>query len=465
MASAYLSRTIGTPTNAKKWTISFWVKIAKTPANSYDLIHSGASGSDEILLHRYESNGTISSKEDDTTGGGTTWGLYGDRKFRDFNGWQHWVHAFDSTQSTAADRYKVYINGVNRRNNNETFATDQTVPLNFESNINTSGQTLNIGKRTFDTANYFNGQLAHVHFIDGIQYDASTFGETDSSTGIWKPKTAPSVTYGNNGFFLKFDNSANMGLDSSGQGNNLTVNGTILQSKDTPTNIYPVLNPADNADGTSFGIQNFGTTLGDLGGSGDYGLRYTLAANSGKWYAEFKFNYSGDGGNIISIADMETRLQINMGSSSPRAGHWGIQRYNDSKTNLYNNGSFISQNTAMWGGFTSSDVISIALDIGAGKIFFGKNGVFKDSSGNTGDPVNGTYPTFSGLTTDGSKYYGFFTENRANIANGTHSNFGLGFFGTTAVSSAGSNGNGSVFEYDVPSGYYALNTENLGVQS
>ena len=89
----------------------------------------------------------------------------------------------------------------------------------------------------------------------------------------------------------------------------------------------------------------------------------------------------------------------------------------------------------------------------------------KDSSGNTGNPANGDYPTFSGLTTDGSKYYGFFTENRANIANGTLCNFGLGFFGTTAVSSAGSNGNGSVFEYDVPSGYYALNTENLGAQS
>ena len=94
MASAYLSRTIGTPTNAKKWTISLWVKLMKTPANSYDLIHSGASGSDELLLQRYESDGTVSSKEDDTSGGTTTWGLYGDRKFRDFNGWQHWVHAF-----------------------------------------------------------------------------------------------------------------------------------------------------------------------------------------------------------------------------------------------------------------------------------------------------------------------------------------------------------------------------------
>ena len=465
MATAYLSRSIGTPTNAKKWTVSLWVKIMKTPANSYDLIHSGASGSDELLLQRYESDGTVSSKEDDTSAGSTAWGLYGNRLFRDFNGWQHWVHAFDSTLGTAADRYKVYINGVNRRNNGETFSTDTNVPLNFESNINTSGQTINIGKRTFDTSNYFDGQISHFHFIDGTQYDASTFGETDTATGIWKPKTSPSVTYGNNGFFLKFDNSANMGLDSSGRGNNLTVNGTILQSKDTPTNIYPVLNQADNAAATTFNLQNFGTTLSDGGGSSDYGLRSTLAANSGKWYAEFKFNYSGAGGNTICIADMDTRLKINMNGGSPRAGTWGIQRYDDTKTNIYTNGTFTSQNTAMWGGFTSSDVISIAFDVGAGKIYLAKNGVYKDTSGNTGDPAAGSNPTFSGLTSDGSKYFGFFTENRANIANGTLCNFGLGFFGTTAITSAGSNGNGSLFEYDVPTGYYALTTQNLGAQS
>jgi hypothetical protein len=57
--------------------------------------------------------------------------------------------------------------------------------------------------------------MTHVHWIDGTAYDASTFGETDATTGIWKPKTAPSVTYGTNGFFLKFENSGSMGLDSS----------------------------------------------------------------------------------------------------------------------------------------------------------------------------------------------------------------------------------------------------------
>ena len=79
-----------------------------------------------------------------------------------------------------------------------------------------------------------------------------------------------------------------------------------------------------------------------------------------------------------------------MQSGTPRAGSWGIQRYSDSATNLYEDGSFISQNTAMWGGFTTSDIIGIALDCDNGKIYFSKNGVFKDRNGNTGDPANGT---------------------------------------------------------------------------
>ena len=90
--------------------------------------------------------------------------------------------------------------------------------------------SMRIGSIQSGTMNYFDGQMAHFHFADGQSYAPSTFGETDATTGIWKPKTSPSVTYGNNGFFLKFDNSANMGLDSSGNSNNFTTSGTIIQN-------------------------------------------------------------------------------------------------------------------------------------------------------------------------------------------------------------------------------------------
>ena len=203
-------------------------------------------------------------------------------------------------------------------------------------------------------------------------------------------------------------------------------------------------------------------TMDSASGSGDYGMRSTLAANSGKYYWETKLpNYGGgNGGNTMVVMDASIRLQMNMQGGTPRAGSWGIQRYSDSSTNIYEDGTFTSQNTAMWGGFTTSDIIGIALDCDNGKIYFSKNGVFKDKNGNTGDPANGTNPTFSGLDT--SKFYTFYTENRANVDNGTTVNFGNGYFQTTAVSSAGTNASGiGIFEYDVPTGYTALSTKGL----
>ncbi len=88
--------------------------------------------------------------------------------------------------------------------------------------------------------------MTHFHFIDGTAYDASTFGESDSVSGIWKPKTAPSVTYGTNGFFLKMENSGAMGTDSSGNSNTFTVSGTLTQNVDTPSNNFATYNPLDN---------------------------------------------------------------------------------------------------------------------------------------------------------------------------------------------------------------------------
>jgi hypothetical protein len=93
----------------------------------------------------------------------------------------------------------------------------------------------------------YDGSMSHVHLIDGTAYDASAFGETDSTTGIWKAKTAPSVTYGTNGFFLKFENSGAFGTDSSPNGNNFTVNGTMTQTIDTPSNVFTTMKTSATA--------------------------------------------------------------------------------------------------------------------------------------------------------------------------------------------------------------------------
>ena len=86
-----------------------------------------------------------------------------------------------------------------------------------------------------------------MHIVDGSALTPTSFGETDSTSGIWKFKSPSGVTWGNNGFHLKFENSGNLGLDSSGQSNNFTVNGNLMQSIDTPSNNYATINPLYNS--------------------------------------------------------------------------------------------------------------------------------------------------------------------------------------------------------------------------
>ena len=301
--------------------------------------------------------------------------------------------------------------------------------------------------------------MAHCHNVDGTAYTPTTFGETDATTGIWIPKVSPTVTYGNNGWFLKFDNSANMGLDSSGKGNNLTTGGTIIQNKDTPSNNFAKLNPNDIAGTNDITLANTNLTTMQTGSVGDYGIRATLAATTGKYYWEAKITTF----NTLCILPMETRLVANLSDGSPADDLYGVQRYSDTQTNVYNDGTFDQHNTAMWGGITSSDVISFALDLTNGKLFVAKNGAYKNTSGATGDPVNGTNPTFT--ISDTTKTYTFYTEMRGNDDNGTLVNFGDGYFGTTAVSSAQNPDDGiGIFEYDPPAGYKAWTTKAINAQ-
>ena len=159
------------------------------------------------------------------------------RVFRDISAWYHIVMIYDSDNGTTNDRMRLYINGERET----SFNTYDTLSSGTSSNTNNSG-TFTIGEDG-NGFNFYDGSMTHINFIDGTAYPASTFGETDSLTGIWVPKTSPSVTYGTNGFFLKFASSGSMGTDSSGNSNNFTVNGNLTQTQDTPSNVFATLNP------------------------------------------------------------------------------------------------------------------------------------------------------------------------------------------------------------------------------
>ena len=444
MASTHLSRTSGSPTNALKWTYSFWVKISSlstiddtflldfnTDGNNRSNI--GFNASQQLVVYEKVS-GSVSQL------------FTSNRLFRDPSAWMHIVVSCDRTLSTAGDRTKIYINGVQ-----ETSFAIQTNPAqNTTGIINTAVSTL-IGKYSQNTY-YFDGSLTHVHFVDGTAYPASTFGETDSTSGIWKPKTSPSVTYGSNGFFLKFENSSNMQTDSSGNANNFTVSGNLTQNVDTPSNVFATLNPLDRiqSNATYSNGNNTWTTT-----SGYYWSRSTLGVSSGKYYFEAKLSSSPTHGHI-GIVDEAPDSSTDTGFEDD-AYNWG---YKTSDGKVYNNGN---GGVSYGSTYTTGDIVAVALDLDNNKLYFSKNGTWQ----NSGDPTSGATGTGAISITDPSSTntgnYFFAVGDNASQTNGTwQTNFGNGYFGTTAITSEGTNASGNgKFEYDVPTGYTALSTKGL----
>ena len=432
MASTYLNRTFSTPTNNKKWTYSLWVKRA-SPSTDNGLLSCGANGNNRGLI--YISSGNTLGYFDTDSGTDTTT-IVTNRLFRDVSAWYHIVIAVDTTQATSSDRVKIYVNGTQ-----ETSLSSSTYPLqNYDGYIN-SGIRHDISGRNHQGTSdlYFDGEMAHVNFIDGTAYDASAFGETDATTGIWKPKTTPSVTYGNNGFFLKFENSGAFGTDSSGNANNFTVNGTMTQTIDTPSNVFATMNPLDKTPfGTSITYSDGNTTTTASAGT-DWTTRYSfssLAITQGKWYAECKVGNVGVSNQFYLgvIKDRQTAtINSSLGGIANGYGYYA------NSGNILNNGSDLSTSGAS---YTTGDIIGMALDLDNGTLDFYKNGVAQ------GDQVTGL---------DTSALWQFANNAYQNAI--WNWNFGNPPF-TIASGNSDANGYGN-FEYAVPSGYYALNTKNL----
>ena len=440
MATAYLYKTLGTPTNDKKYTFSTWVKRAMESTEEV-LISGGTSGSNgDFLVFR-----STDQLEWQMYHGTNTGILKTDRLFRDPAAWYHIVITYDSANAVAGDRMKMYVNGVEET----SFATDTNPPQDTASYINSAVQN-NIGYDTYGlaTSAYFGGVMAHTQLCDGQAYAASDFGETDATSGIWVPNTSPSVTYGNNGFFLKYASGAS-GTDSSGNSNDFTVSGTLTQTQDTPNNNFSTINPISYHVTTSLGSLANGNTTFTSVSSGHWGCFVpTLGADTGKWYIEGKVAAGADISlGVVSMAD----AGINASTS------WYIGQHT-TDTGYQNSGDYYvgGSSTGGWSTFTSGDIMGMALDLDNRKIYFHKNGVYEGS----GDPVAGT----NGLTVTADDIMGFafggYNGGSWNI------NYGNGYFGTTAVSTGNQDDAGEGdFEYDVPAGYYTLCTTNLGDQS
>ena len=426
MANSYLTRTTSSPTNADKITFSAWIKKSKVSGNMSLIADYGSSTNRGKL--QFSSADKLEYYQVD--GGSATSQLRTNRLFRDVNAWYHIVFQYDSSQSTASDRLKFYINGIQ-----ETSFEIATYPSqNQDSRLNKSGVTLNIGQEG-DNGNYFDGYMSHVALVDGSIVAPTVFGETDSTSGIWKFKSPSGVTWGTNGFHLKMENSGALGTDSSGNSNTFTVNGNLKQALDTPSNVYATMNPLSQKDPTV--VYGNGNTKTFYNQTSTFAVYSTLAASSGKWYAECEIDAVGAASSVgvisVDTANLRQNSQDFIGEQTDSIGY--LQNGEIKKANS-------NQQTGLTS-FSNGTIVGIAMDLDNNTVQFYINGA------STGNSVS--------LTADKFYYFGDAGHSDA----GHLWNFGNGFFGTTPISSAGSNGNGSLFEYDVPSGYYALNTKNI----
>ena len=449
MASTSLKRTIGSATGTTKGTFSCWVKRGNLGSGADGRMFSswGSSTSQFWIIFQTD---TISIADYD---GSYNLQYVTNRLFRDTSAWYHIVVAIDTTQGTSGDRVKLYVNGVQETSFSTSTAPSQNQVLNFSNN----GEEFRIGER--DSGEYLDGSMTHIHFTDGYAYAASTFGETDSTSGIWKPKTAPSVTYGNNGFFLKMENSGAMGTDSSGNSNNFTVNGTLTQNVDTPSNNFATLNGINVGGGTST-LSNGNTTYSLSNYS--YNTRSTLGMPSGKFYWEQKVNASSDVRIGLCTSGFTTDLDTdNANAYYGGSGGGGVYiLLSASSTSWQRTNNDTSRNidtysTAIASGSTS--ILMGAVDVDAGKLWVGVDGVWM----NSGNPATGANAqiTFTNNSGDELQIYAGYGTGSARV---TSFNFGQGYFGTTAVASAGTApSEGGIFEYDCPSGYQALCTKGI----
>jgi len=442
--SAYLNRTPASATNRKTWTWSGWVKRSALGASTHFFGAYSGTGSDTTLF-------TVSfnsSDQLDISAFTQNWRVTS-QVFRDVGSWYHIVIVFDTTQATAGDRVKLYVNGSQvtafGTSNNPTQNTDYVVNNTVAHYIGVNAFTGNIA--------YFNGYVTEVNFIDGQALTPSSFGYYSPTTGVWSPLKFVG-TYGTNGFYLNFSDNSNttaatLGKDYSGNGNNWTPNNFSVTAGagndslvDSPTAYgtdtgaggevrgnYATLNPLIKAGVT---LTNGNLNIAASGDNSTYSTIET--GKTGKWYAEFTPTATNSVFPWVGTRKADSVLGGDGSSFYPGVQSGGEAGY------LNNGNKYVAGSQSSYGNtFAANDVIGIAVDCDNGAIYFSKNGTFQ----NSGSPTSGSSKTGAAATWTGASQ-SFFIGVCANGSSTGVINFGQ-----------------RPFAYTAPSGFKALCTQNL----
>ena len=439
--SPSMSKTPGASSNRRTFTFSAWVKRS-TLGSGVNVIFSASNSAnrdfiyfegDALKVHKYNS--------------GYEYKITTNRLFRDVSAWYHIVAAFDTTQGTASNRIKLYVNGVQ-----ETSLADSDYPSeDFDTNYNTVSLPQTIGK-DHDASNYFDGYIAEVVMIDGSALAPTSFGEFNSdSPTIWQPIDVSGLTFGTNGYYLDFEDSSNLGNDANGGTDFTEANlAATDQATDTCTNNFAVMNSIDNY----YGAKTFSEgNLQQVDPSGNsFSSHTTIGVSSGKWYAEAKLTVQGSDQTFIGVSsNQSTATDFHLGKGATSYGLYS------SNGKIYNNSD---SGTTYGDSYTVNDILGIYLDLDNNKLYFAKNGTIMNSG--TGHSITAPASTelgfyfFSGMQWDNSQGCTW------------QFNFGSPIFSISSAN-ADTNGYGS-FEYDPSSGtfdsaskdFLALCTKNLG---
>ena len=435
--SAYLSRTPASAGSLTTWTWSGWVKRGNLAAGMP--ARGTIFGSSLTLLGFFNPTSGVAA---DNFGVYVTDGeddrFMTNRVFRDTSAWYHFVVVLDTTNSTADDRFRLYVNGVRET----SFSRADTITQNRTAGINATAAHA-IGRQSPAASQYFDGYLAEINFIDGTALTADSFGEFKD--GIWIPKNTSGLTFGTNGFYLPFDDSAAIGDDESSNTNDWTVNNLVATDvvPDSPTNNFPTFNllkkywnpsyPPTISEGNlrTYTASNYwATTLG------------TMGVSSGKWYAEFIVTTGASAAvAAVGILDIGANNAVDssnfIGYETNSVSYYGSNgtKYITSTASAYGN---------TWG---LGDIIGVALDLDAGTVKFYKNNTVQNSGTAAASSLSGTFVF-------GAAVY----ATTAIVANfGQDSSFaGAG----TKQNNADDNGIGD-FYYAPPSGHLAVCSANL----
>ena len=420
--NSYFTRTPSSAGNRKTYTLSFWAKLSQ---GSNGIGFGQYSDSNNRVYFRVQPAGfSVYS----VSGGSADCDVSSPVVFRDPSAWYHIVIVVDTTESTASNRIKLWVNGSSITLTHTTSWTQNTDTRINDTNEHTLG--------LYNNTAYPDGYLAEVNFIDGQALTPASFGETDADTNQWKAIEYEG-SYGTNGFYLDFATRATDPIDASGNGNNWSSTNVIAGDWkiDSPTNNFATVNPLVKSTNT-FSEGNLKVTASTSAGSK---WASTIGVSSGKWYAEFITPASNF---VIGItADNTERDYLGNSDGNTSIAWWPVT----SATNLFINGS----NTA-WAGNTTTwangDIVGLALNADDEEISIYKNGTLI-SPAVSYSSYNWTQAFFAG----------------GNYASGLvyYTNFGQDSSFAGQKTAQGNGGVGEDFYYTPPTGYKALNTNNL----